>query len=325
MNSSNETFYPLDYWLGLYGFPYTADVIFAYVITPIWLLSLVFSIFNLFILLKTQFFASKFFNYMRLYVVNCMILSLVSLTTVLANTRQFFTITNSFEASFYSNYIFFPAQNSLILFSGCIEICLVVERMLYLLPRTFKRIKLIRFRLFFFGLFTLCLAVNILGVFLFEPTFAEIQLDEKTTFRIWYVGLANFYFSLAGQIVNYFEYVLRDVLPMTLNIIINSLSIYTVGKYVRDKQKITAANSHMLNFDRKQTYIALIMSTFSLLEHMLYIGSFVSFFYYYLDLSNLFYACGLLFISIKHFLIFFILLIFNSLFRNEVKNILKFF
>ena len=234
MNSSNETFYPLDFWFSLYGNPYIVDIITAYFITPVWLVSLILSIFSLFILRKAPFLASFFFSYMRLYVANCIILSVLSLKTILAFTRRFFTIANTIEAAFYGIYGFLFVQNSLFLFSSSIEICLVVERNLYLLPRSFRRIKLISINKFFFGLFIICFLVNLPGVLLFEPTFAYIKLDLNTPFRIWYIGFTTFSYSLAGQVFNYLGYLFRDVLPMTLKIVFNSFSVYLVGRYVKN-------------------------------------------------------------------------------------------
>ena len=110
-------------------------------------------------------------------------------------------------------------------------------------------------------------------MFLLESAFAVVQLDSNTTFRIWYFGPTIFSSSQTGQIINYFGYVFRDFLPMTLKIILNLLSVVLVRKYVQNKQRIraatTASSSDLANFDRKQTYIALLMSTFSLLEHVL--------------------------------------------------------
>ena len=324
MNSSNETFYPLDYWLGLYGYPYIADITIAYVITPIWLLSLIFSIISLIILCKAPFFGSNFFNYMRLYVANCSILSLISFTSILAMTHRFFSIANTYEGVFYGIYVFFTAQNSLFLFSSCIEICLVVERILFLLPTGVRRIKLTSFGKFFLILVIICFVVNVPAIFLFEPAFADVQVDPHTPYRVWYIGLSAFSYSLTGQVIYYLGYLFREVLPMVLKIILNFASIYLVGNYIKNKQRIrgaaTTADSHLVNFDRNQTYIALIMNLFSMLEHMLTLTSFVLFYFEYYELSNLVYALGFLFIAIKHFLIFFILLVFNNLFRNEIKS-----
>ena len=324
MNSTNETFYPLDYWLSLFGYSYITDMIFAYIITPIWLLSLILSIFSLFILFKTQFFASNFFNYMRLYVANCLILSVIGLTTILATTHRFFSFTNTYEAVFFSIYFYVFTENSFILFSSSIEICLAMERILYLLPRRFKKIKLVGFKKFFFALFIFCLLANMPPMFLFEPGFSDVPLNPDTLFRIWRLSPTTFSFSLTGQIFNYLGNFLRDVLPMVLKLIINSASIYLVGKYVKNKQRIrraaTTANSELVNFDRKQTYIAIIMNILSLIEHLCFIITYVLFFIGYYKLASIFIMFGYLVIAVKHLLIFFVLLLFNNLFRNVMKN-----
>ena len=327
MNSSNETFYSLDYWLSLYGYTYLSDFIFACIITPVWLLSLLLSIFSLFILLKAPFFASNFFSYMRLYVANCLILSVVGLTTILASTHRYFSITNTYEAVFYCNYIFVLAQSTLFLFSNCIEICLAVERSLYLLPRGFSKIKLISFKKFFFILFIICILVNLPLIFSFEPAFADIQLDQnnKNKIIIWHNVPTAFSFSLAGQIFFYLGYLFRDILPMILKIITNSTLVYLVGKYVKNKQRIRTdvVGSGLVNFDRKQTYIALVMNVFSLVEHTLHVYSLFLFFEANYFLGTLVIAFGIIFIAIKHLLIFFTLLVLNRLFRNEVRKCCK--
>ena len=283
---------------------------------------------SIFILLKRPFFASNFFSYMRLYVANCLILSVVSLTAILATTRRFFTISNTYEAAFYSNYVYTTAENCLILFSSAIEICLFVERILYLLPSSFQRVKLLSFKKFFFILFIICIAINMPVIFLLDLAHANIQLDSNTQFRIWYFESTVFSTRLTGQVFIYFVYAFRDILPMIFKLVLNSFSVYLVRKYVKNKRSITtqteSVNSQMVNFDRKQTYIALVMNTLSLLEHLLCIASYVLFFFYYFELSYFIYVIAFLFIAIKHSLIFFILLALNNLFRNQVFKVLKF-
>ena len=323
MNSSNKTLYALDSWFGLYGFPYTADIIFAYVTTPVWLLSLLLSIFSLFILNKKPFFASSFFSYMRLYAANCAILSALSLTTIFSFTRRFFGSANTYAASLYGIYALCFIGNSLILFSSSIEICLVVERILYLLPVGYTRIKRIGFSKFFFILFIVCVLVNVPCVFLFEAAFVDIQLNRGIKFTLWYFGPTTLSNGRTGQILNYFGYLFRDILPMALKIILNSLSVRLVGKFVNIKRRISAPSTDLESFDRRQTYIAHAMNIFSLVEHMLNVVVYVLYFFNRYNMSTLVFAVAFLSIALKHSLIFFILLVFNNLFRNEVKSYFK--
>jgi hypothetical protein len=142
-------------------------------------------------------------------------------------------------------------------------------------------------------------------------------------------NVTDFSDCLFGQIFVYFGYIFRDILPLISKIIFNSLSVYLVRKYVKNKQKIRAATprskARIENFDRKQTYIALLMSTFSLAEHFLYIVNYALYFVDNFDLSTIVYISASVFIAAKHIFFYFILLILNNLFRNEVKFIFKFY
>ena len=321
MNSTNAS---LDYWFGLYGYAYITDIITAYLITPAWLVSLLFSILSLFILLKTPFLPSSFFRYMRLYVANCLILSAVSTTTIISLTRRITSITNTYEAVFYAIYVHWFITNSLNLFGNCIEICLVVERSLYILPKSFHRIKLLSFKKFFFILFLACSLVNTSGLVLFHPACADIQMDENKLFRIWYFSPASFSYTRTGRIVNYLGYLFREILPMVLNLVLNSISICLVRRYVENKNRIVrTATESTASFDQRLTYISVVMSTLSLLEHVVNVASYVLFFIKKYGQSTKFIGFALLVIAVKHSLVFFILLFFNGLFRNEVKKIFK--
>ena len=168
--------------------------------------------------------------------------------------------------------------------------------------------------------------INLPSLFLFEPAFADVQLDKNSLYRIWFIGITSFSYSPTGQILYYLEYLFRDVLPMIFKIILNFILVYLVGKYVKNKQRIraTTAKSHLVDFDRKQTYIALTMNLFSLLEHLLYIASYILYYINNYDLSALVYAVAFLFIAVKHLLFFLILFLFNNLFRQEVKKVFSY-
>ena len=328
MNSSNETFYPIDFWFSLYGFPHVQDIIIVYIITPFWVTALILSSFSFFVMLKAPFFHSSFFKYMRLYVLSNSLLSLLSTTSFIQLTRHIFSFTNTEAATFYGNYVFAYAQSSLFSFSSLIEICLAAERILGLLPRRFKKIKILGFNKFFSISFIACVLVNITAVLLFEPAYADIQLENNAVFRLWYYGITSLSSTSTGAFLSYFGYVFRDILPMIAKIVLNTLLVYLIRSYVKRKQRISttanASNAHLASIDQRQTYISLIMSTFSLLEHILYITSFIQYFFNDYDVANFIYTFAAFSIAVKLVFNFFILLIFNNLFRNEVRNIFSF-
>ena len=141
MNSTNETFYSLAYWYDLFGFSYIVDILYFYVSTPISLVSFCLNITSFYVLNKKPFLKSKFFTYMRLYVLSNTFLSLLLTTTFIMGTHNIFEFTNSYECIFYGTYIFACFQSALLLFSSLLEILMIIERSLYFLPVRFKTIK----------------------------------------------------------------------------------------------------------------------------------------------------------------------------------------
>ena len=72
--------------------------------------------------------------------------------------------------------------------------------------------------------------------------------------------------------------------------------------------------------DRNQTYIAIIMCVFSLIEHLFYTLSYMMYFLKHFSLANIFYFLALVSICLKYIANFFLLYKFNDLFRSELKK-----
>ena len=102
MNSAyNLTLQPLDYWLRFYGFPNYLEILYIYVQTPFSVLAFAFNLVAFFILQKNIFSVSRFFKYMRFYVLNNSITSLLLISTFMGGSHRYLTFTNSFSALFY--------------------------------------------------------------------------------------------------------------------------------------------------------------------------------------------------------------------------------
>ena len=147
MNSPNETFYPLSYWFDLFAYSYIFDSLFFFVLTPISLISLCLKIIAFRVLNKSQFLKSKFFCYMKSYVLNGILQSVIIMTTFTMNTHSFFEFTNTYEALFYGIYIYFCVISGSLLFSSFLEILMVIERLFYFLPTRFKCFKYIQIKI----------------------------------------------------------------------------------------------------------------------------------------------------------------------------------
>ena len=75
--------------------------------------------------------------------------------------------------------------------------------------------------------------------------------------------------------------------------------------------------------ERNQTYTAIIMSLFSLLEHSFYLLGYSLYFFRFFELYLYFVYGAILFYLLKLIGNFLILYFFNILFRNEIKKYIK--
>ena len=350
MNSTNATNYPLTYWFDHFGFPYILDLINFYTITPLSLISLCLNIITYHILVKVPFLNSEFYSYMKLYVLNATFLSLLLMTTFIVSTHNIFEFTNSYGAEFYTLYLYGFFQSILLIFGSGLEFLLLIERSLYFSPTSFKNIKII-FKsnkcLFVFLIMTFLIS----GIFIFavQPDYLDVQLDDKAWHRIWYHGVTSFSLTLAGNALFVFAYFIRDVLPLFLKIALNVFIVYLIKDYTRKLQmeklafaqkiqvclhnsqsqsSLNAKNKTHHNLLSKvevnQTHTAIIMSLFSLLEHSFYVFGHVLYFFHFYELYIFFFYAAFFSMVLKLIGNIFILYLFNSLFRNEVKKYLKF-
>ena len=350
MNSTNATYQPLSYWFGQFGFPYTLDSLVFYTITPLSLISLCLNIITFRILTKLSFLRSQFYSYMKFYILNSALLSLLLMTVVVSSTRNIYQFTNSYAACFYGLYIFMFLKTNFIMIGSGFEISLLIERSFYFSPNFFKSIKVLtKSKKFIFIFFIFTCLISIVFVFAAEPNYLDVELDEKTWYRIWYYGVTSFSLTLTGNALIIFAYLFRDILPLIIKLTLNAYIVNSLKKYTRKlkmrKLEIASKISYSLDndqiqinlnknngthynyvskADRNQTYTAVIMSFFSLLEHSFYSLGYVLYFFHHFELYTFFIYAAFLSILFKLIGNIFILYIFNSLFRNEVRKYFKF-
>ena len=325
MNSSNATYYPLSFWFAEFGYPEILDYLNFYTITPLSLISLCLNIITYRILIRAPFLNSQFYSYMKLYVLNGAVLSLVLMTSFIYSTRGIFEFTNSYGASLYGLYSSGFFQATLLIFSSGLEILLVLERLFYFLPASFKSVQIIfKSKKFLFLFFMFACLTSVIFIFAAQPNYQDVQLDEKTWYRIWFYGVTAFTLTFIGNALFFFANIMRDILPLFLKITLNAIIVYSIKNYIRklemeklafaqkisfslhnDQSQIDLNLDHRVHYsfiskaDRNQTYTAIIMSFFSLLEHSFYISGYVLYFFHYFELYVFFLYAAYMSIVLK--------------------------
>ena len=339
MNSSNVTYYPLEYWFEVFGYIESMEIVSTYIVLPIGLISFMLNSLTFIVLQKQSFLGSVFFSYMKLYIFNGAMLSLICSTYFITATHKILSFPNTYEALAYGIYFFVSVQPIFFLYSCFLEICVVIERSLYFLPKKFRKMLSIDFNKFALFLFLFCVILHIPSFFIFVPTYEDVLLEKNISYRIWYAGIADFSYTLTGKALTYIQYLIRDVLPLFIKIILNSMLVYLVKSYLNKLKKEKFANAikvyngrnglisiniqsenYISKTDRNQTYISLIMCIFSIFEHIFYIASYITYFLNEFSDSTIFFCLASLFIAFKQMFNIIILYKFNSRFRTELKK-----
>ena len=348
MNSSlNETFQNLEYWFLVVGNSWLFDQLYVYTLLPFYLIALGFALLSYLILAKKEFDNNSFFKYMRAYVLNSIFLFAILATTFIPLTKFVFKFTNSYESIFYGCYFYIPLLSVFYLNSSFIEICIVVERLLYFLPAKYQRIKIIGFNKFSILLFLVCFLISLPNFFLAYPGYMDVKLDKDTTFRIYFWGNTEFSQSFIGFIINGLMYFVRDILTLIVKIILNIKLIIMVRNYlskikmeklafaekissglvlhnkISNKPAIVNDCEYISKTERNQTYIALSMCIFSLFNHLFYTLTYMLYFANIKQPSSISFYMALITLGLKHVSNFFILYKYKYSFRVVLKNSLK--
>ena len=349
MNSSqNITYHDLEYWFCAYGQPWIMDYLYVYTLLPFFLISFGFSLLSYYVLWKKEFNNNSFFKYTRAFVLNSIFLFAILTTSFIAISRRVFNFTNTYEAIDYATYFYIPVLSMFYLNSSLIEICLVIERLLYFLPVKYKRVKTIGFEKLSLILIILSVIISLPNYFLFYPTYMDVKLDVNTTFRLYYGGNTEFTSSFTGLVMLALMYFIRDILTLVVKIILNIKLIIMVRNYLNkikreklefalkissgselhgkivDGVKNVNESGYISKTERNQTYIALSMCIFSLFNHLFFTLSYILSFLKSQELAGITIYLTLVSLGLKHVSNFFILYKYKYLFRNKLKRSLRF-
>jgi hypothetical protein len=331
----------LDFWFNILGTSLTLDIFFI-LLVPLSLVANGFNLIALYVLEKESFNKSLFYSFMRVYVLNGIGLSFLIMTTFTYITKRIFDFTNSYPAAFYGCYIHVILTSSFYFNGSLLEICILIERVLYFLPvRYHQRFKSI-------GIYKLCVVFLFLSIlvstpffFLANPDFIDVPLSETVIKRLYFTNVTPFSATLVGEILTLTVYVIRDILTFIIKIALNLYSIILVRKYFQNLKKekldfaqkissMTPENNSGQNAnnqsgiiskaDTNQTYTAILMCIISLLEHFFFMFSYFMYFFKRISLANITYFLAFVAMSLKHIANFFLLYKFNHLFRSQIKR-----
>ena len=346
MNSDSAE---LQQWYSLFGSP-TVDTLFIALLTPLSALAFMLNVMAYFILREKSFQKIRFYKLLRWYALNNAIASLILTFAFTNQTYTIFTFTNSYATMLYGGYFQLTLILSFYFLLSLYEIFILFERIKYFLPARFGNYKLFKLDKLCYFLLVFSIFVNLPNSFILAPSFLDVELRSNSSFRIYYMGPTEFGQTIIFRVMNCFIFAIRDVLTLLTKLALNVIAKILIRQYMAriNKEKNEFANrisSDRLHFNvaepnqanqanqavgyisemqRKQIYLALIRSTFSVLKHLFCITSFLLIYFDSTIPNFLIFYLFLLMISVECFSNIFILFNFYELFRAEFKKKMRF-
>lgn len=234
--TSNTTFLPLSEQLGAFGFHYLVDILVTIFYIPSCFLGSLLSLVCILVFCSSDF-KLPMFIYLRMYSLANTAIALVSIYSALTTPIQLISWANSSAANFYVAYVYCPIMNLSYFFATMIDIAMLMDRIALFVPRLkplacnhpYKLSALV---------FVYCLAVDFPYFFFYLPTSVLFQLNETDYYRLYYIDYTEFGFSQAGHVIQYTQWVVRDILPVVAIFICGLVSVTLLKAHMNKKHTI---------------------------------------------------------------------------------------
>ena len=321
----------LDYWFSYFGVTFELDVLYMYILTIFSLLSFCLNSLVFKVLLKLKFNLSIIYSYFRLYIFNSLIISILLMTTFIGNTYRTFRFTSTYLALAFAIYGNTPLLSTFYFYSTLLEIVIIIERTEKFIRPKYRCLRKFSFNKICIGTFLFSLVLNFPTFFNYHPDFSDVQLEDSSTFRIYYWALSDYSNSLLGTILSFTIYIIRDFLFLVLKIALNVYSVYLIKKYLAKKKKVPVSGinvveenhvnqDYITKTDRNLIHMVIIMSIISIFENIFY-GVAYAYYSTAYDIPSVYVSCiSYIILAVKHGSNFFVFFFFNNLFRIEFEK-----
>ena len=333
-NQTVQFYLTKDQWLDFFGSSKTNEQLYMYFLTPLSLMSAALNLINFLVFSQTEFKStSNLYTYLKIFSLNSLFMSLLQSTVTLFSNYRYIFFTNTYEMTCYYSHFYFPFISINYSFGIIMNILINLERIVQLKENWSSLKKIPPVRLCFI-LYIFCFALNLPLFFVSQHAEIHLKTSPSTYFFVNFNVYTGFASSLAGKIIIYALYVIRNIVLFVIENL-TSVVLVVLFKKLLDKKLEMLSKLNELenqaqnnlrkfnNVEKKVTLMVLILCLVSTSEHAFYIVSTVYLYFSFDRLSNILYVISNFLISFKHFLNFFIYYFFNLNFRLNLNNIFK--
>ena len=341
MNSttSNQTlvFYMTkEQWINYLGASILIDQTNLYFLTPFSLIGAALNLLSFIVFSQKDFNSINLCSYLKILTLNSLAVNLLQSTVPFFASYRFFEFANTAKMVNYYSYFYFPFISVTYTFGNIINIIINLERILQLKKKTdyFERFNTKIVCLF---LFVVCILLNIPLFLTYTPANKQLPTGPTSFFKVYYNSFTQFSSSLAGKIIAYILYALRNIIIYIIEVGVNVVLISSLKSFLKIKQTLTGTlNKSSLNgasneqkndnkskhADHKATVMVLIICLLSTLEHSFYISYTLYNLFRFDFISNVLFVVSNFLITFKHFFNIVLFCVFNKVFRKNIKSLI---
>jgi hypothetical protein len=270
----NVTYYPLNHWYSQFASSREQEIL-ALVMLGSGIIGIFLNILTL-IVLRSNAFDLKVYTYLRVFVVNSIMLCFWTALSFIFMVKSFFSFANTNGASLFNIYLVIPFLRMNNTFGVFIDILISFERVALFSNRFnwFKKLKPI----------IPCEISAIISVFVVIPYFfyykpiqIEIPLNETEVFTMHFFRSKK-YITILKEYITVLSYI-TDILPVILQVLLSIAAIVLIKSYSKNKNRInnmpmkrmntSTSNNETRKRTRKMeikiTIMVIILTTISML------------------------------------------------------------
>jgi hypothetical protein len=253
LNSSNFTnsysYISYEDWLTILGSTIEVDILVFFFLPILSLIGFILNIISLRLLYYNQFRIIKLYSYLKLYLINSSLVTLVGIGNFLHSKR--FIDFNSYFSSFYITYIYIYLSNMGYFYGCMLDIMLILEQ-IFILKNKVNILNKYSAYVYSGVLFVICLVINMPFFFAFVPASLTVDLSSTLNYTFYYVNYSYFATTQIGSIILLIVYVLRDITTLILQAVCSIWLIIDLKKYLAKKSTLVKKRVTIV-IDSKQT------------------------------------------------------------------------
>lgn len=244
-NETNEEYFLINIWLTQFASVWPLNSIYLFVILPLGLIGFFLNILCFYILKHNDFEKISIYGYFKVITINSALLCLFQSTVFISQTHRYFHFSNTNEANLYATLVYLPVSNVILIFGSILDICISLERCSIFYTK-FKVLIKQKVNLVCLILFIVSILIGLPYFFINWPEDVDFDIGKNKFFKLWYWDITTFGRSLAGQILTYGNFFIRDVLFLSVELGLNIFSIALLRNYFINKAKLVG-NSNQLS------------------------------------------------------------------------------